>query len=535
MDQALEPATLHRHFVLNARRHPGSPALYVSNVVWSYGELWQVALRISNCLRVARPDACGQCVGVLCGKSVTAYAALLAILESGNIYTPLNPKFPAARLAGMIEDAGVTAIIVEEGCMRVAAELLASWPQQLLVIAVRRNEAENVAVSLGAQHEVVACSLHGSTTPVVPRSPAVPADSYAYLLFTSGSTGRPKGVAVTHRSACALVDAMMSVFPFDASDRCTHFAELTFDFSIGEIFLPWAAGACVYVPTFNELMLATEFVKRHQLTVWSSVPTLADQARSLGLLTPNSLTSLRLSFFCGEALSQRLADCWCAAAPVSRLVNLYGPTEATVFATYYVHDPLVPAPDDVVPLGWPLPGFSVKIVHDEDQQECPGASGELLLAGPQVASGYWRDQASTGRAFVQFDEIPARVWYRTGDLVRPHPERGLLFQGRRDRQVKVRGHRVELQDVETALRRIIADAAVAVVPRRLVNGRCEELVACVSGSCGAEVDILAACRAQLPTHMVPNRLLVFNAFPVNQNGKVDHLQLMKAVDALITD
>jgi len=535
MDHPREAQTLHGYFVQHALRHPDRPALHVSDVVWSYGELWEAARAIAGSLRAARPGACGQPVGVLCRKGMAAYAALLGVMESGNIYTPLNPRFPTPRLARMVEDAGITSIVVEEGCMRVATELLACWPHQLLVIVACHDAAGSPPASLRPHHEVIPCSLHRSTMPGPSQSVAISPDSYAYLLFTSGSTGRPKGVAVTHRSSCALIDSMMSVFPFHESDRCTQFAELTFDFSIGEIFLSWAAGACAYVPTFNELMLATEFVRRHRLTVWSSVPTLADHARSLGLLAPNTLTSLRLSFFCGEALSQRLADCWCAAAPSSRLVNLYGPTEATVFATYYVQDPLAPAPDDVVPLGWPLPGFSLKIVPDEDRHDAPDAPGELLLSGPQVASGYWRDQTATTRSFVQFDEAPGRVWYRTGDLVRQHSERGLLFQGRLDRQVKLRGYRVELQDVEMALRRIIDGVVVAVVPRGLVNGHCEELVACVSGSCGSEEDILTACRAQLPAHMVPSRLLVLDAFPVNQSGKVDHPELMKAVDALLRD
>jgi non-ribosomal peptide synthetase component F len=326
---------------------------------------------------------------------------------------------------------------------------------------------------------------------------------------------------------------MLSVFPIYASDRCTQFAELTFDFSIGEIFLPWAVGACVYAPSYHELILATEFVKRHQLTVWSSVPTLANHARSLGLLGANTLTSLRLSFLCGEALSDQLANCWSAAAPSSEVVNLYGPTEATVFATYYRYDPLVAAPDGVVPLGWPLPGIILKIVPDEDATA--DSPGELLLGGPQVAPGYWRDSASTMRAFVRLDETSSAVWYRTGDLVRQDPERGLLFHGRRDRQVKVRGYRVELQEVEVALRRIMSDTPVAVVPHRLTNGQCEELIACVSGSCASADDILTACRAQLPRHMVPSRLVVFDAFPLNQNGKVDHLALMKAVDSLTED
>jgi acyl-coenzyme A synthetase/AMP-(fatty) acid ligase len=249
--------------------------------------------------------------------------------------------------------------------------------------------------------------------------------------------------------------------------------------------------------------------------------------KALGVLRAGSLPSLRVSYFCGEALPTELAHAWSRAAPHSTVINLYGPTEAAVFSTAYTFDAAHHSDHVVVPIGTPLDGMRCLVVDEAGEPvDRQGAVGELLLSGPQVASGYWRDEPATRAAFVRraYDGSE-RTWYKTGDLVSDHPDDGLLFHGRRDHQVKVRGYRAELLEVEQAVTRATGCERVAVVPRLSADGRCETLIAFCSGLRATEPEVKAACAALLPPQMVPGRFVELSPLPRNANGKVDYTQL----------
>ena len=434
-----------------AARVPQRPALCIGASVWTYAELLREKQRIADLLRRRQLDGAGRVVGLLCEKSLTAFAGLLGIMASGNTYLPLSPRLPDQRLFQMARDAQLAGLIADR----------ASTPRAVALMGL-----------LG--HGFAIAEPGGELIVDNPPGPAAGNPPQAYLLYTSGSTGAPKGVAVSHANAAALLRAMAGVVQVDEMDRFTQFCELAFDFSIGEIFLCWQAGACLYVPSTAERMLPVHFVNRHGLTVWSSVPTVASNLHRLRALRPGTFPSLRLSMFCGEALPTRLAQAWHTAAPASALVNLYGPTEATVFATAYHFDPGQPPDTDIVPLGEPFPDMGVRIAAQGDDS----AVGELLLSGPQVVDGYWRNPEATANAFVCGAGAAANgIWYRTGDLVSRDARHGLLFHGRCDDQVKLRGHRVQLAEIECVLRQLAPGAMVAVVPVSADGGFFDHVVA----------------------------------------------------------
>lgn len=531
MPAEAQRAALSSYFEQSAARHLERAALNIEGRSWSYREVRAAKGKVIRFLREQGLAGRGRTVGLLCDKSLAAYAGMLGIMDAGCVYVPLNPKFPPERLSRMLEDAELSALIAGESLASTAAALLRGCARPVLVLLPECERVPECMPATGLHR----CFAGGEEDDVQDApAPMASGGDPAYLLFTSGSTGRPKGVPVTHENARCCVESVSREFAMTESDRFTQFAELTFDFSIGEIFLCWKAGGCLYVPSFAELMMPIRFVLRNELTVWSSVPTLANNLKMLRVLKPDSLRSLRLSFFCGEALSCDLAAAWQAAAPAARVVNLYGPTEAAVFATYYVYDPASPPAGEVVPIGAPLSGFSYRILREDGSPAPAGAPGELLLAGPQVVPGYWRDPAGTARSFMRLPDDPeGRVWYRTGDLASFDDEVGLRFRGRRDHQVKLRGFRVELQEIEAVLKRVAGCDAAAVVPLRLKNGRCEDVVGFCSEAGWREDEIKRRCKEYLPDYMVPQRIFPLGELPVNENGKVNYLKLSALAEDLI--
>jgi D-alanine--poly(phosphoribitol) ligase subunit 1 len=504
---------LHSYFEDSAKRSGRSVALRSGGKDWSYDEILATSQKIECMLTSAALYGRQRTVGVLSDKCITAYVALLGIMASGNIYVPLSPKLPIDRLAYMVESSAMAAIIVPGSLVEIAIELQS------------RRLRENLPVIVD-DGQMVEFLDHSQVFDSDTSNLSVTADKrVAYLLFTSGTTGLPKGVPVKHKSASACIASVTKQLEFFGSDRFTQFSDLSFDVSIAEMFLCWRAGACLCIPQPSEVVAPLKYVNRERITVWSSVPTLANNMRMLGLLKPGCLPLLRLSLFCGEAFSATLACEWQSAANSSTVINLYGPTEAAMFSTLYKYSAKEPPDSDILPIGAPLSGFKYRIkLANASTDERKKKYGELILSGPQVFGGYW-DDISSSNAVLSSD----RAWYSTGDLVSFDSRYGLVFHGRLDHQVKVRGHRVELQEVEVALRKAAKATFVAVVPVYGEGRRCEFLV----GFCDSDEEertIKRNCSHYLPGYMIPARIIRLEQFPLTLNGKIDYTRLMHLAD-----
>ena len=280
-------------------------------------------------------------------------------------------------------------------------------------------------------------------------------DDIAYLLFTSGSTGIPKGVMVADRNVVPFIDYMVERYGISERDRLSQMFDMTFDLSVFDMFVAWQKGACVCCPSQKTMIKPGGFIGEMELTLWFSVPSTAVFMKRLGMLKPGRYPTLRWSLFCGEPLPMESAVAWSQAAPNSILENLYGPTELTIACTLYRWDPDHSAREcemGLVPIGHPYPGMKVLVADGELNEVSAGGEGELLMNGPQMSLGYWRDPEKTAAAFV----VPPgwrEVFYRTGDRVRKPVEDGpLAHLGRTDFQIKVNGHRVELGEIEAVAR-----------------------------------------------------------------------------------
>jgi len=279
-------------------------------------------------------------------------------------------------------------------------------------------------------------------------------------------------------------------------------------------------------------MFPARYVVDAKLTVWFSVPSTALLMQQTQALLPNAFPGLRWSLFCGEALPTAVAEAFAAAAPASEVENLYGPTELTLACTVYrlPREPEAGERDaaDVVPIGAPYPGMEARVVDEALREVPPGGSGELVMTGPQLALGYWDDPERTAAAFVTLPESgsgpgDSRTFYRTGDLVRrPVGDEPLRFLGRLDTQIKLRGYRVELGEIEAVLRQESGlPVAVALGWPLAAAGGAEGVVAFIEDA-SVDVDALLERVAQrLPSYMVPRRVEVVDAFPLNTNGKID--------------
>jgi D-alanine--poly(phosphoribitol) ligase subunit 1 len=486
-----------------ARARPALNALHVDGTSYSYGQICDYAARSAFMLGPVRK------VGVLAGRSLGAYVGLLGASWCGAAYIPLSPKLPTERLIYILSTITPDALVVDEaGRDRLTPELKAFLPSLIL-------DLSGTALELPAQKLQV---------PEV-RS----ANDLAYILFTSGTTGRPKGVMISLGNVAQFLAAMQTRVNPLPIDRVSQTSELTFDVSVFEMFIAWNNGASLEVIPANQLMAPARFIVEREITIWSSVPSIAAFMKRMRMLRPGAFPIIRYSVFAGEALSYPLAEDWQRAAVSSVVENLYGPTEATVYclgATFGSNMPPTPG-RNTVPSGFPLPGLEAAI-FDEALNSLPaGSEGQLAISGGQVAQGYFNEPELTRQRFVSMN---GKTWYLTGDLAR-QDERGVFHHlGRIDNQIKVLGQRVELEDIESHLRLITDSEEVAAVPWPILDGSITGIVAFTTIVPKTPERILEGLRHVLPSYMVPRRIIQLETLPVNSSGKIDRRGLVRMLD-----
>ena len=316
---------------------------------------------------------------------------------------------------------------------------------------------------------------------------------------------------------------------FRPTDRVSQVAELTFDNSVLDLFVTWAAGAGLYVVPVAQLMAPAKFIRDRELTIWFSVPSTACIMERLRMLKPGAFPSLRCSIFAGEALPIAAALAWQIAAPNSVVENFYGPTEVTVdcIAQRLENPPNVTRNRGSLAIGKPFPGIRAGIVDANLTFLPPEEEGELVVSGRQVARGYLQDPELTA---ARFPTLEGCRWYRTGDLAYQDSSGTFHHLGRIDNQVKVLGNRVELEEVEAHLREIVGTDLVAAVAWPLVDGRAIGIVAfhCAPGVTRDQVR--EGMKNRVPAYMVPARIDILDVMPMSSNGKIDRKALTRMLD-----
>lgn len=521
------PSTPGRHLNLasplfeRAADDPSHAALWVDGESYSYGELSARAGRIAGWLAHTGVGP-GSRVGVLGSRSAWTYAAILGSCWAGATYVPLSPRYPEARLVQLLQRAELDALVVDAaGEAALSAAVVEACPSARLA----PHESGGEGVCLGPE------ALRAVEVLAEPRS--MSPDDLAYLMFTSGTTGTPKGVMVSAGNVAHLLGVLRERYRLGREDRFSQFFELSFDLSVFDLFMAWGAGATLFCVPDTARMTPARYIREHALTVWFSVPSTAAFMLRVKSLEPGALPSLRLSIFCGEPLPAECAQRWREAAPDSRVENLYGPTEATVACLLAPCSEEVPTTPGrgIVAIGRPFPGTRAAIVDAEGGFLPAGESGELALAGAQVTPGYWRDPKLTAERYPVLDhpEHGPGVWYLTGDLARQDPDGDFHHLGRLDHQVKIQGHRVELEEIEAHLRAVCGgEAGVVAWPRQL--GSAQGTVAFVSGTSLSAADIPARLATRLPAYMIPRRVIELERLPLTPNGKLDRKALLARLE-----
>ncbi|MEJ8846715.1 amino acid adenylation domain-containing protein [Variovorax rhizosphaerae] len=494
-----DPAlTVHGLFAKQATRAADRRAVIGASKSMSYAELDRRADWIARQLQsqAVRP---GDAVGVMLGRSPDAIAALLGILKAGAAYVPLQPDFPAERLAFMLGDAGVKVLVSEHTqAAAVPAGLVTLW----------LDDAQSDAATLAPLQPV-----------------AVDGDARAYVMYTSGSTGVPKGIEICHRSILRLVVDAKYV-DLRADEPMLHAAPLGFDASTLEIWGPLLNGGCCVVhdedmPTGAGLArtIGSHGVKTAWLTAALFNAVVDDN--------PAHLSGLRQLLAGGEALSVAHVRRAMAALPDLTLINGYGPTECTTFAATHRIPRDLPADARSVPIGKPITDTTLHVLSPTMGLLPAGFVGELCIGGRGLARGYLQRPDLTAERFVPDPfGAPGDRLYRTGDQARWLPDGTIEFLGRADGQVKIRGHRIETGEIETALNTHPGVRASAVVPRPDANGETRLVAYLVARDAPVPwSELRAHIAAHLPEVMVPAAQVWLDRLPVTTNGKLDRRAL----------
>jgi len=484
----------------SAARHPDRPAIRDDQGELSYRELDALADRAAGALAelgVRRGDR----VAVWLNRSGMAVAVMQGALRLGAAYVPVDPLSPPARAGTIMRDCRIAALVAPQD--RSGSVL----------------EGELAEVPLLAADPSAGSFASAGVDRVGAVSPPADAneDDLAYILYTSGSTGVPKGVCISHRNALAFVEWAVREVDAQADDRFSNHAPFHFDLSVFDLYAAFLVGGCVsIVPEHHAYVPRTlvEFAVRERISIWYAVPSALMLMVDRGGLLEAPGLEFRTVIFAGEPYPIKQLRRLREGLPAVRMFNWYGPTETNVCTGYEVVE-IAPDRTAPVPIGHAASGDRVWAVKDDGSEAGVGEEGELLVSGPTVSLGYWgRDPQG---------DAP----YRTGDIVRQEPTGEYEYVGRRDQMVKIRGHRVELGEVEAALlaHPALHDVAVAVAG----SGIEARLVAFLtsSGDPPSLLEIKRLCAERVPRHMIVDSVVAVDELPRTRNGKVDRLALRR--------
>jgi non-ribosomal peptide synthetase-like protein len=504
---------LHHLFERQVDLHPQAAAIVCGDAAMSYAEVEERANQLARHLR-SHGVGTGEIVGLMVERSPDAILAILSILKAGAAYLPLDPSHPPERIRHILAEASITTV-VSEG--KLGADALG---------VLDAAGASVVAIDDPCQpwQTLSTMRLSVEQTGVAPSDPC-------YVLYTSGSTGRPKGVMAEHRNVVAFVHAFNEVIRVTDQDRIFQGFSLGFDGSVEEMWMAFSNGAALVVPERGAARFGDDLallVAGGNVTVFSTVPT------SLAMMT-HALPSVRLLIVSGERCPPEAVVRW--ATRGRRMLNVYGPTETTVNTTVAECVPGQP-----VTIGRPLHGYGLHILDEDGRPVARGDRGELYISGPCLARGYLGQRELTDERFGPLPAVSGAAGtraYRTGDLVSVGERGDVLFHGRLDTQVKVRGYRIELSEIESVLLEdaaIRAAAVIAVEGDGARDGAPTLAAYVVARDLAVGLDrnrLLANLGARLPAYMVPAFLDVLESFPTLPSGKVDRKRLPKPLAALV--
>ncbi|WDE06110.1 non-ribosomal peptide synthetase [Thalassomonas viridans] len=502
-----------QYFAELAKQQPDADAVVSENRRLSYGELDARSNALAHYLKAEHKVGANTLVGLFVDRSIDMVVAMLAILKAGGAYVPLDPAFPVARLDYMIKDAGLGILLTQEH--------------------LHGHEVfkDHSGIALDAAEFEQVLNPYRNLPPLALN---IGPDDLAYVIYTSGTTGNPKGVMVEHAQLSHFLLNIQERYQISAKDRVMQFSTINFDISVEECFGALCFGAALVLrdqACISDPGHFYDFCEQHGISV-ISLPTAFWHQLSVYQLEQLP-ASLRLIIVGGEALQSERVKSWFNRYQQVELINTYGPTEATVTACGYAIN-AENADSRDLPIGQANANTRLYVLNEQLQPVAPGTCGELYIGGAGVARGYLNQQELTRERFIQspFTALPADRLYRSGDLVRCNADNQLEFIGRIDDQLKIRGFRVELGEIEQALSQC-ADINDAVVVAKAGENGDKQLVAYVvrTDNTVQEHDFITSLRQtlgrELPDYMAPSAFMLLDKLPLTPNGKVDRKALPK--------
>ncbi len=475
-------------------------AVITDEKVYTFRDLDNRANQAARYL-IAQGVKSGDKVGLLFDKGVETYVALLAVLKVNAAYVPFDGGFPNDRIAFIMEDAEVKVMLTQSAF----AEKVADFDVLTIFLDTAADELDKLDASRLSEKEK-----------------GKPRDEIAYLIYTSGTTGKPKGVVIEHASICNFVRVAAEIYGYGPEDRVYQGMTIAFDFSVEELWVPLLAGSALVPAKAGASLVGddlADYLLEHNVTGWACVPTL------LGTIEKD-LPDLRLLIVSGEACPQNLVTRWARDGRV--ILNAYGPTEATVTCTLTEL-----LPDKPVTIGGPLPTYTIVILDPDKPEIVPeGGMGEIGIAGVGLAQGYLKRPELTDEKFIpDFLDIPnnpSKRIYRSGDLGCINADDEVEFHGRIDTQVKVRGYRIELTEIESVLMEF-PEISMAVVDTYEAEPGAVELVAYYALNKGKKdldhAEVAKVLRTRLPRYMVPAYIEKLPVIPMTPSNKADRKAL----------
>jgi amino acid adenylation domain-containing protein len=500
-----ETICVHRLVEAVAARTPGATAVVDGERLVTYGELNARANQLAHMLRQRAPGSAPR-IGLCLERSAELIVAMLGVLKTGGAYVPLDPELPTERLVFMLHDADVSLLVT-------TTSLLSRLPVTGDRVLCLDRDAHVIAAQPTHNHD------HA-------ESPS----QLAYIMYTSGSSGTPKGVLTAHRAIVRLTCGTDYIH-IGATDALAHAANPAFDAATFEVWGALVNGARVVIVPRMVVLSPRTFVAMlgHAgiTTLFLTTALFNQMARH----APDAFRGCRTVLFGGEAVEPRWVRAVLDAAPPARLLHVYGPTETTTFATWH-EVRAVPADAITIPIGRPIANTEAYILDAEGEPVPLGLPGELHIGGPGLAAGYLNAPELTAQRFVRnpFSNDPNARIYRTGDRVRYRADGAIEFLGRLDRQVKIRGHRIELEEVEAAIARLpqVRDAVVVVRGETTDTRRLIAYVVAAASSGAPPANLWTDLKPLLPEYMLPASIVWLKSLPLDANGKIDRRALPAA-------
>lgn len=498
------------YFLKSLESFSDKDALEIQEQKFSYHQFYELVSVIINAIQ--KEGFQHKAIVVLNDHTVYSYASIIAINFSGNTIFPVELSWPAQRISNVVSEAKPAAVLVSD------------WNDQ-----IQKN--------LGLIHELDNCCFIESSSGKLVRNSSLNIDrpdyeNIAYILFTSGSTGLPKGSPVKTESLNAFIQFYKG-YNFNSGDRFLQVYDITFDVAYFSFLVPLCFGACCCIVTHHTntpkyLSILNDLLK-HNITVVSMVPTVLNFIRKY--IQNKNLTSLRYSFFSGDALYHSEAMLWQQFAPDSEIHNYYGLTETTIVCTKYVWSKdasAVEAYKDLVPIGKPFPGINFKICNSHNEEVKESEIGELTFNGVQVIDHYLNNRNQEKFFYVPDEKGNLCKYYKTGDLVSLNEKGNLIFHGRIDHQVKINGYRIELEEIQATIQKITRKKSIVVKKKN--NNGIHFLSAFIEGN-SFNVEVLKKeLEEYLPNYMIPSEFSFLDHLPLTENGKIDilYLQALKS-------